>query len=244
MTAIFRLILVVILVLVLNTTVQARESSLLNVSGSASCATPDKVLDGIIFKSNEFPKKSEKSQKLLSRLIKLLEKESNNVRTCESLSQSYVEYYGDLISVVTQNIDNISGSDRNYLMKVLLIPEVLVTGGMVTDALSKFGDSAVNELILRYNNTTDQNQKVSLIVVFYTALSNSNLQQKENLDRIKELLLQSAHDVDPYVRMGALRGLIYFDDPDAYLVIKNASLNDQYPVREEAERLLSRKPGN
>lgn len=186
---------------------------------------------------------SSKSDRIRRALVSLLLRENEYATTQQQLSETYTDYYGNLVWEVSLLREPES---LNALLGAIN------TGGMATSAIAAFGGRAIMPIIELLNNN-DVFTRESATGVLSEMLQPENARTLSDIyarQQIKRGLLKSAADPSPYVRIAAVAGLLRLGDRDCVSVLKDLSANDSteaselggergyYPVREAASKAL------
>lgn len=188
-------------------------------------------------------------------LIRLLETENNLVReherkfelTSETLTEEYTNYYGDLIGTV-------AGLKDSRAVNALV--GAINTGNMATNALAELAPFSI-QTISEKVDSDDFPTRSAAVRVLSQMLDPANINRLEteipgSREKIKQLLIKKAKDVDYNVRLSAIDGLAKLQDADAISTLEDISKNDPYQsnvvrggmkpylVREVAKKHLSR----
>jgi len=192
-------------------------------------------------------------------LIRLLETENNLIRehekkfetTGETLTEEYTNYHGDLIGTVAGLKDS---------RAVIALVGSINTGNMATNGLAELAPFSINA-VAEKADSDDWSTRSSAVMTLSQMLEPASINRLEteipgSHERIKQLLIKKAKDVDHSVRLSAIDGLAKLPDADAIKVLEDVSKNDPYesniakgelkshPVREAAKKHLSRMKQN
>lgn len=167
--------------------------------------------------TNHTTEKSELYKEASLALISLLEIESEYERNSSELDEDYTDYYADLIYTVASLHDVQS-------INVLLKENVLTTGNIAINGLAVFGDKIINKILVRFNTTKSEIEKVALIRVLNSTLIAKNIKEPGNRNKVKMMLLKAAKEDDKFVHLNAERGLSYFGDVSAQQTIHGPNL--------------------
>jgi hypothetical protein len=162
----------------------------------------------------------------------------------EELSETYVNYYADVVAAVAALRDPRS---------VSALAGAITTGSIATGALISFGVVAV-EPVARRVSDDDPVRRTSAARLLSEMLASSGQVAKDTKSRaiIKKALAAAARDTDYHVRGRAIPGLVRLGDAESIAIVEDLARNDAYvdntpgrkgsrPVREDAEQaLLSR----
>jgi HEAT repeat protein len=163
-------------------------------------------------------------------------------QTGKTLSEAYVDYYGDLIASVA------ALKDKRALNALF---GAINTGNMATRALAGFGTGALDQILGRLSYP-DPNTRASAARALAQMLEPGNVKKVADAvskGRIKQGLIKATRDADPYVRMTGVEGLATLGDHSLVPLIEKLAENDSfegfggerpYPVREAARKALEK----
>lgn len=200
--------------------------------------------------ANLYKQSPDKADDIKIALIRLLEKENaftqahrkEYEQTGNTLSEAYVDYYGDLIASVA------ALKDERALNALL---GAINTGNMVTRALAGFGTYALDQILGKLSDP-DSTTRSSAATVLRQMLEPGNVKKVGDAvskGKIKEAFIGATRDNDPYVRLAGVEGLAALGDHSVIPLIENLAQNDSfegfgrerpYPVREAARKALEK----
>jgi hypothetical protein len=175
------------------------------------------------------------------RLIGLLETENLMVFTEPSLSEAYVNYYGDLIAAVVTLRDERS---------MAALVDAISTGDMVVSTLVSFGARAVQPVAVKLSDASEITRSAAAHTLTQMLQRSREIAtDQHSREVIKDALFIAARDMDPIVRRKAVTGLALLGDADAIATVEDLAVNDpyrdsapgregRYPVREAAQEAL------
>ena len=194
----------------------------------------------------------EKTDEIRLALIGLLSTENSFVqserseyaRTGATLSEEYINYYGDVIAAVT------SLNDKRSIAALL---DAITTGGMVTRALAQFGSEALPALVEKLKDRDPLVRSAATIAISGMLDSEDGRKSPSIRTQIREVLVRSARDEDPNVRITAVTHLVRLGDHGVRAIVERIARDDSYeviseqgravfPVREAAKRALQLRP--
>jgi len=197
-----------------------------------------------------YGKNPERSDEIKMALIRLLERENNFVhaqkqeykQSGQTLSEAYVDYYGDLIASVS------SLKDQRALKGLM---GAIGTGNMATKGLARLGSTSVYEVVGKLNDA-DPITRLAAARVLLQMLEPENARNIRDAaarEQIKQGLLAAVNDTDPSLRLTGVEGLGALGDRSVIPILEKLALSDRfegfgeehpYPVRDAAKKALDR----
>lgn len=194
----------------------------------------------------------ERQEELRLGLIRLLETENARVeaqnkefqKTGKTLTESYTNYYGDLIAAV-------SGLNDPRSLNALV--GAMATGGMADRALAKLGASALDPLIAKFQSSDAliRGAAARTLTTMWEPEYRANFSDSASRQKLKAVFLKAAVDEDGGVRVAGVRGLALMPDADALAMLRKLAQSDPlrmpgqadeggpfYPVRRAARMAL------
>jgi len=167
-------------------------------------------------------------------------------RTPDLMSEEQSEYWATLNQAV-------GGLNDPAALDVLLEQSVMGGGYNNTDAIAQFGESILPRLLMLYRERHDQSSRDYLTIVFTDMLKRGLVIDEGNRKALKGIFLARSYDSNRGTRLGALRGLCTFSDPEAKAQVQAIATSDPYtfvtrqgqtvfPLRQQAEVLLRHNP--
>jgi DNA-binding ferritin-like protein len=150
-------------------------------------------------------------------LIGLLETENNLIKehkkqyklTGETLTEDYTDYYGDLIGTVAGLKDSRS---------VAALVGAITTGNMATSGLAELAPYSL-DAVAEKADSSDHAIRNSATITLSQMLEPAKINRLEmdrpgTREKIKQILIKKARDVDYNVRLSAIDGLAKLHDDD------------------------------
>jgi HEAT repeat protein len=176
-------------------------------------------------------------------LIGLLDRENAVVRrqrvefenTGKTLTEAYVNYYGDLIAAVGALDD---------VRSVGALLGAITTGGMATRGLARLGRPALQPSLQELNSADPLTRSAALRVLSEMVSSEGFSVDAASSSQIRDAMVKSLTDQDSNVRIAAVEGVAKLNDPRLRPLIEKLATKDPYqmentyPVREAATRVL------
>ncbi len=158
----------------------------------------------------------------------LLRLEADAVARGTRLNDSRSEYYAELIRYVASS----EFADRT---EVLLLPSVLVSGGMATRGLARRGDAALPPLQAAARmHMADAAYRLGATLTLKTMLQERTLRDAASQAAAAEWLGHALSDSDPHVRMGAVDALAGSRDSAVRQRLAELARADRYAVKDGA----------
>ena len=182
---------------------------------------------------------------LLSREDTLIEAQSEEVKkTGKTLTEGYLNYYGDLIAAV-------AGLNDPRALNALI--GAMATGGMADRALAKLGPPALDPLIAKFQSSDAlvRGAAARALTTMWEPEYQVNFSDSVSRRKLKTVFLKAASDDDGGIRVAGVRGLALMPDADTLAVLRKLAESDPlrmpgeadeggpfYPVRQAAKRAL------
>jgi HEAT repeat protein len=158
-------------------------------------------------------------------------------KTGKTLTEGYVNYYGDVVAAVA-SLDDARSVDA--------LLGAITTGGMATRRLARLGRVALQPTLQELNSADPLVRGAALNVLSEMLSSSEFSADASSVAQIKDALVKSLADQDSGVRITAVEGVAKLHDPSLRPLVEKLATVDPYqmantyPVREAASRALQK----